>query len=470
MSRMNAGIILGGQSPDMVNALTTGVLSGQAVNDARHQQSYRNALTEHGSAAYSGDQDARNALAAFDPAAIQALDAGDLAQDQTRLGMDATRLGMDATRQQMQINQERLQMARQSAARAAQAQAVQLSAAQAAEEAADMARIVNGLQLAEDETQYNQFLQANEIDPAEFPYDQRDMLAATVLGAQEVLELRASQEPQVPELPASVRALEYQLEQGGVVRGSPEWQQAMLGQAQGQPEVVINNGNQVPDIGTIPQGFETFINDEGRREMRPVLGGPEDTSAQEAAAVTQQQQVDGIVSEDIGRALDIIQNSPALSTGFLGNIARGIPGTNASDLSALITTIEANVGFDTLQAMRNASPTGGALGAISERELALLTSTLGSLSQTQSSAQLTQNLERLEQQIQGIVHGDSAALPETNAIAADPWDASQGPPTTVEAVQSMTIDQITEAFEGVDMTTLPDGMVEVLIERLQGDG
>ena len=42
----------------------------------------------------------------------------------------------------------------------------------------------------------------------------------------------------------------------------------------------VSTGTQ-PEIGTIPQGFEVFTNAEGRREMRPIKGGPADISEAE---------------------------------------------------------------------------------------------------------------------------------------------------------------------------------------------
>ena len=60
-----------------------------------------------------------------------------------------------------------------------------------------------------------------------------------------------------------------------------------------------------------------------------------------------------------------------------------VPGSSAKNVSALLDTVKANVGFEQLSAMRAASPTGGALGAVSERENALLQSVLGSVEQSQ---------------------------------------------------------------------------------------
>jgi hypothetical protein len=50
--------------------------------------------------------------------------------------------------------------------------------------------------------------------------------------------------------------------------------------------------------------------------------------------------------------------------------------------------------------MRNNSPTGGALGSVTERELALLQATWGSLQQSQSKEQFEANLDRFNRQLE----------------------------------------------------------------------
>lgn len=56
-----------------------------------------------------------------------------------------------------------------------------------------------------------------------------------------------------------------------------------------------------------------------------------------------------------------------------------IGGTDANAIKGALDVIGGNVAFDRLQKMREESPTGGALGAVTERELDLLKSTIASL-------------------------------------------------------------------------------------------
>ena len=89
-----------------------------------------------------------------------------------------------------------------------------------------------------------------------------------------------------------------------------------------------------------------------------------------------------------------------MTTGFTGNLTKGVAGTPAHDLSQTLLTLQANAGFDRLQEMRNNSVTGGALGQVSERELGLLMAAYAALEQSQSKGQFIQNLNRFEKQVE----------------------------------------------------------------------
>lgn len=75
------------------------------------------------------------------------------------------------------------------------------------------------------------------------------------------------------------------------------------------------------------------------------------------------------------------------ATGAGAGLAGKFGGTSASNVKGLLDTIGANTAFSQLQKMREASPTGAALGSITERELALLQSTIASLDPNQSDEQ-----------------------------------------------------------------------------------
>ena len=73
-----------------------------------------------------------------------------------------------------------------------------------------------------------------------------------------------------------------------------------------------------------------------------------------------------------------------------------IPGTTGANLRSTVETIKANLGFDRLQQMRDASPTGGALGQVAVKELDALQSSVSSLDLNQSPDRLRNNLEQIK--------------------------------------------------------------------------
>jgi len=136
----------------------------------------------------------------------------------------------------------------------------------------------------------------------------------------------------------------------------------------------------------------------------------------------------GVVLTNIDEAQRIIANSKLPTSGFAGSMLKEIPGTAATDVSALVNTIRANIGFDKLQAMRDASPTGGALGQVSNQEIDFLQSTLNNLNQEQSQDQFNKQLQILENQyLQTIAKFNS--YPEEAKAAAGYIDISTGSST-----------------------------------------
>lgn len=84
------------------------------------------------------------------------------------------------------------------------------------------------------------------------------------------------------------------------------------------------------------------------------------------------------------------------NTAGWGSFMKFLPGTDAKDLSGYIDTIKANLGFQQLQAMRQASPTGGALGQVAVKELEALQSTIANLDPAQKPETLTANLKKVQ--------------------------------------------------------------------------
>jgi hypothetical protein len=86
------------------------------------------------------------------------------------------------------------------------------------------------------------------------------------------------------------------------------------------------------------------------------------------------------------------------NSGF-GSLLAPIPETDARDFAAELDTLKANVAFNELTQMREASKTGGALGSVAVREMELLQSALGALDAGQSPANLKSQLQKVKDSI-----------------------------------------------------------------------
>jgi len=140
----------------------------------------------------------------------------------------------------------------------------------------------------------------------------------------------------------------------------------------------------------------------------------------------------GVVIGNIDKIRKRMENSFLPTTGIFGQALRNVGGTAAFDIKALISPIQASIGFDRLQRMRDASPTGGALGQVSERELDLLMSTLSSLDQAQTEGQFLQALGQVEKRYTDIIEKFNAYPEEAmKAAGYSPLNisASGGGPT-----------------------------------------
>lgn len=189
------------------------------------------------------------------------------------------------------------------------------------------------------------------------------------------------------------------------------------------------SGATIVDTGTIPAGYRAVRDADGRVIAVEPLPGSKDARAvadadrKTAAAGEQKERYADVVTTDIDRAIKAIDGGFLPTTGLFGDKLKDVGGTGAHDLNALLTTIRANIGFDRLQALRDASPTGGALGQVSDFENRQLQATLGNLEQSQSAKQLKENLNRVFNTYLDIIHGPGngpARRPVGGATSSQP--------------------------------------------------
>ncbi len=111
----------------------------------------------------------------------------------------------------------------------------------------------------------------------------------------------------------------------------------------------------------------------------------------------------------------------------VGSVLSRIPESDARNFAAELDTLKANIAFNELTQMREASKTGGALGQVSNIELGLLQSALGALDPGQSPANLRGQLQKIKGSIerwQQARVGGARALPshETGGAGESAYD------------------------------------------------
>jgi hypothetical protein len=212
----------------------------------------------------------------------------------------------------------------------------------------------------------------------------------------------------------------------------------------GSGGVTVNMPPQV-QVGTIPQGYKLTYDTQGRPlSMEPIPGSQAardvaaeaDKAASSAASTVTSS---NIVLSAADGLQDLIKKESFFKpvTGVGGAIVREKGGVLASGSAAVtaqktIDTIKANIGFDRLTQMRKESPTGGALGNVTEKELAFLQSVLGSLDLNQDRKILSQNINKIKEIYTEILR-KASAYPNAEKYGFDVPATSKSKPPASDA-------------------------------------
>ena len=162
--------------------------------------------------------------------------------------------------------------------------------------------------------------------------------------------------------------------------------------------------------GKIPEGYTRIVAKDGSVRYKVVPGSPAEATLNQITNAS-------LVLENIDDVFDLYNNRTTttkigpmdigvdsiFSTAAKAYALTGVAGTPRANMDEAIAPIIANLGFDKLQAMRDASPTGGALGQVSNIELAALQKSLASLSLNQSPEQFETNLKKVQKHYKNMI-------------------------------------------------------------------
>lgn len=168
-------------------------------------------------------------------------------------------------------------------------------------------------------------------------------------------------------------------------------------------------GITVNNEGSIPAGYMATRDAEGRViAIQPIPGSPQ---AIEADQTRKSQETRAGGKETAGntimtaaqRAREAMAADGLPATGLLGRIASLSPSTNAAEVRRQIGVLKSSATIETLSAMRAASPTGGALGSVTEKEGDMLAAKAGALDP--DSPNFARDLDDYERTLLETIHG-----------------------------------------------------------------
>jgi len=134
------------------------------------------------------------------------------------------------------------------------------------------------------------------------------------------------------------------------------------------------------------------------------------------------------VLRNVQRLEDQINEGFIPVTGGMGTqLMQSIPGSPMRRAAGWVQTLEARLSFDELQAMREASPTGGALGQVSNYEIDLLKSALENLDMARDKQTVLESLQVVKMSYLDIMFGQGnwELLPDGSVIATNPQTGEQ---------------------------------------------
>lgn len=345
------------------------------VADAAEQINAMNAfIGQNGAALMGGDQNAMAQLAGFGPQGLQMAMGmqGDLAAQERQAKMDAMAMEdraygreRDKISDLREDQQWEMQMAEYKKG---------LSAEEAAAEAAQLEEAAKMALTATSPEQWDQLAQENGAPELVGQFENREAVAARFMSMAEVLK---SQEAEKPDLTTSQK--DYKFYEAQEI-------------AAGRTPLSFND-------------WDLQSRKASATNVTTTVGG----ATPEATAAFNK----GVKSDNVNEVISDIEATMAGATlptsGLGGSLLASVPGTAAGDIAANLNTLKAAASFSSLQAMRDASKTGAALGAVSDTEIKLLGAELASLEQSQSPEQFARNLKRFQKVYNEIVNGPDGA-------------------------------------------------------------
>lgn len=173
-------------------------------------------------------------------------------------------------------------------------------------------------------------------------------------------------------------------------------------------KVIDAQGNLIFDNPAAPKNTETVpvLNPVSGEIMGFVINGKFEsnkklgTGSASGAPTEASKEFLGELSKNAINTIDDLNSRTSRFTTGLGSLTKIIPETPAANYAADLETLASDIRLGILQQMKSLSKTGASgLGALSDREGKVLESSLGSIRQDQSPANVKKNLKKIKESV-----------------------------------------------------------------------
>jgi hypothetical protein len=201
-----------------------------------------------------------------------------------------------------------------------------------------------------------------------------------------------------------------------------------------QPSESKKKYDELVALGVPPERARAIAYKTESTDIRRALADQKEIDKAEAKTRSEQ-----LATSNAQRVITTIGEARNLVSGWtagLGGSLAFLPSSEARTLQNKIQTIKANLGFDRLQQMRDASPTGGALGQVAVQEINYLQSTVATLDQLDNPEALRAALTRIEESYKrwlDAIQGRPVAPVANEPVPAQAKPKQQKAPTTQAA-------------------------------------
>lgn len=166
------------------------------------------------------------------------------------------------------------------------------------------------------------------------------------------------------------------------------------------------------NMGAIPPGYRAVYDNQGNiTSLEPIPGSPAASEQEKIGSAAEA--IDNkrlTMTDTIATAADSARElaDSWAATGLTGQAMSNIGTTDAAELVRQVEVLKSNAKIENLNAMRRESPTGGALGSVTEKETAMLASAAGALDPAAGPERFKQQLDNYELTLMRVIHGYEA--------------------------------------------------------------